>query len=98
MIENFNHIRTMFKQNFPLVQNIIDTLEKHIDQLPFPHNLKVITNNKGELFLEPDNELTRTTCKCMSRLSVKFAGADDIKQKLTNRISNIYGAIKVDSI
>ena len=34
----------------------------------------------------------------MSKLSVVFAEADDMKDKLTNEISNIYGSIKIDSI
>ena len=34
----------------------------------------------------------------MSRLFVLFVGADDVKEKLTNRIGDIYGAIKIDSI
>ena len=44
------------KHNFPLEENIIDTLGKHIDQLSFPHNLKVIKNNKAEYSLEPDDK------------------------------------------
>ena len=48
------------------------------------HSLKVITNDKGECILEQQNELIRTSCKCMSRLSVAFAANDDVKERLTN--------------
>ena len=50
------------------------------------------------MLLEQNNELIRTACRCMSRLSVAFAAADDVKEKLTNLISNIYAAVKIDSI
>ena len=34
----------------------------------------------------------------MNRLSVVFLGADDVKEKLKNIVSNIYRAIKIDQI
>ena len=66
--------------------------------MPFPRSLKVITNDKGELFLEHPNEIIRTSCKCMSKLSVAFAAADDVKEMLTNLISNKAAAVKIDLI
>ena len=98
MNENLNLVRTVFEQNFPLKENIIDSLEKYIDELPFPHRLRVITNDKEEYFLEQPNEIVRTACKCMSRLSVALAAADNVKERLTNIICNMYTSIKIESI
>ena len=46
MNETLNLFNMIFKHNFSLEENTYQTLEKHIHQLPFPSNLKIIKNNK----------------------------------------------------